>query len=394
MGLVHRGLCMHGTGAPLGRWSSEVPPDAKDAAARVAEVLERAERVLVLGHVGADGDVAGSSLGLAQALRERGKDVTVYNERPYADAHAWLPGAGTVQTRLDPGARFDVTVVVDAADPARCGRDFPAPERRGVFVWMDHHRIERPPGDLNYVDLTAAAVGEQVAEVLDAMGHPLSEPVARALYTSLMSDTGGFRYSNTSARAFTLAGRLVAAGVDPWDVTQRLYESQAEERVRLLARALSTLWRSPCGRLGIVIVRDEDMEAARAHEEHVHGIVNHVRGIRGVEVAVLLREQGPSTRVIVRSRGNVQVGPIAERLGGHGHANSASLTLEASADEAFERVVQAADGLLSVAPSSSSGASQEAAQTADDPRALERARARRRGRRRGGGRRSSAPASP
>lgn len=379
---------MHGTGAPLGRFTSEVPPDAKEAARQVAAVLDGAERVLVLGHVGADGDVAGSSLALAQALRERGKDVTVYNERPYSEAHAWLAGADGVKTSLPPQARFDATVVVDAADPTRCGRDFPPAERRGVFVWMDHHRIERPPGDLNYVDLTAAAVGEQVAEVLDAMGHPLSKPVAEALYTSLMSDTGGFRYGNTSARAFALASRLVAAGVDPWEVTQRLYESQAEERVRLLARALSSLWRSPCGRIGIVTVRDEDMEAAHAHEEHVHGIVNHVRGIRGVEVAVLLREHEGKTRVVVRSRGNVPVTRIAERLGGRGHANSASLTLDTSADEAFTRVVAAATDVVRDALSSSS---QPPSGGADGARPVEGTRGQRRGRRRGGGRRSTSP---
>lgn len=382
---------MHGTGAPLGRFTSEVPQEAREAARQVAAVLERAERVLVLGHVGADGDVAGSSLGLAQALRERGKHVTVYNERPYAEAHAWLVGAAEVETELAPDARFDATVVVDAADPARCGRDFPSAERRGVFVWMDHHRIEDPPGDLNYVDLTAAAVGEQVAEVLDAMGHPLSKPVAEALYTSLMSDTGGFRYGNTSARAFVLAGRLVAAGVDPWEVTQRLYESQAEERVRLLARALSSLWRSPCGRIGIVTVRDEDMEAAHAHEEHVHGIVNHVRGIRGVEVAVLLREHDGRTRVVVRSRGNVPVTRIAERLGGRGHANSASLSLEGDADQAFTRVVEAATEVVREALALSS----QAPPSGDGARTAEPSRGQRRGRRRGGGRRSSsAPMAP
>lgn len=397
---------MHGTGAPLGRYSSEVPEEAKEAAAKVAAVLERAERILVLGHAGADGDVAGSSLALAQALRERGKTVTVYNERPYLDLHAWLVGGDRVETSLAADARFDVTVVVDAADPARCGRDFPPPERRGVFVWMDHHRIEHPPGDLNYIDLTAAAVGEQVAEVLDAMGHPLSKPVAEAIYTSLCSDTGGFRYGNTSARAFRLASRLVAAGVDPWDITQRLYESQPEERVRLLARALSSLWRSPCGRIGIVTVLDEDLRAARATEEHVQGLVNHVRGIRGVEVAILLREHGGKTRAIVRSRGNVSVAPLAERLGGRGHTNAATLVLEGDAEHAFARVLDAATAVVEEAlPSSPSSTAANARKaqaldasngqaTAGAP-ALEGASDDRQGRRRGGGRRSSsAPVAP
>jgi bifunctional oligoribonuclease and PAP phosphatase NrnA len=381
-GCVERaGAWMHGTGEPLGRWSSEVPAEAKSAAKAVARVLQTAQKVLVLGHAGADGDVAGSSLGLAVALRELGKEVTVYNERPLKEAFAWLPEADTLVTSLPADARFDVTVVVDAADPARCGSDVPGKGRRGTFVWIDHHRIDTPPGDVNYIDLTAAAVGEQIAEVLAVLEHPLSLPVSKALYCSLMSDTGGFRYGNASARAFRLAGDLVAAGVDPWEMTERLYESQAEERVRLLARALSTLWRSACGRVGVVVVRDEDMEASRAVEEHVHGIVNHVRGIRGVEVAVLLRERADGTRVVIRSRGNVPVSRIAERFSATGHMNSASFVLAERADKAWQRVVDAATAVAGETLQERSGA---------NPRSPARRRVRRR---RGGPSSSSTPAA-
>lgn len=377
---------MHGTGGPLGRYSSEVPLDAQAAARQVAAVLAAAGRVLVLGHVGADGDVVGSSLGLALALREQGKEVTLYNERPYGELYDWLTGAETLVTTLAADAVFDATVVVDAADPARCGADFPGPERRGCFIWMDHHRVAVAPGDLNYVDLTAAAVGEQVAEVLDAMGHPLSLPVAEALYTSLMSDTGGFRYANTSARALRLASRLVACGVDPWRVTQQLYESQDEARVRLLGRVLDTLTRSPCGRLGVVTVTEEDMRVARADEQHIHGIVNHVRGVRGVEVAVLLREQGEATGVIMRSRGNVSLREIAEQLGARGHANAATFRLQLPLEEATRQVSEATVGAFPLAQATPSVIDAVAQKC--------RAPAARSGRRRGGRRSPSASASP
>ena len=332
---------MHGTGAPLGRFSSEVPDDARTAAQDVAGVLSRAQSVLVCGHAGADGDVAGSSLALACALRELGKDVVVYNELPYPAAFSWLPGGDTVVTQLGPQARFDVTVVVDAARPDRLGRAFPDTERRGTFVWMDHHAIDQAPGDVNFVDLTAAAVGEQVALVLDALGHPISPDVARGLYASLLADTGGFRYANTSARAFRLAARLVEAGVNSWEMTERIYESQDEARVRLLGRALDGLWLSACGRLGLVQVREEDLASTGANEEHVQGLVNHVRAIRGVEVAVLLREQATSTKAVFRSRGNVAIAPIAAALGGRGHKNAGTVILDVTVAEARRQVVDA-----------------------------------------------------
>lgn len=339
---------MHGTGRPLGKYTVEVPAQARVDAGMAAATLRASQRVLVLGHVGADGDVAGSALGLALALRELGKDVVVYNEKPLDESLSWLPGATTWQTSLPVDARFDATVVVDAADPGRCGRHFPAPERRGVFVWIDHHRIDLPPGDLNYVDLTAAAVGEQIAEILVALGHELSRDVATCLYLSAMSDTGGFRYANTSARILNLAARCVAAGVEPWLVTQRLYESQPEARVRLLGRALERLVVSPCGRVGVATLRSSDLLQLCAEVRHVHGIVNHIRGIAGIEIAGLVHETESEPELIIRSRGRVSAGAIATLLGGAGHQNAAKLRLKLSLADAAHRfldvAVQVMDG--------------------------------------------------
>lgn len=341
---------MHGTGKPLGRFSDEVPVEAQRAAKQVAEALHNATRILVLGHRGADGDVAGSSLALAIALREQGKSVTIYNEEPYGEGVDWLPQAGDVLTSLSSTACFDATVVVDAADPARCGADFPSAQRRGTFIWVDHHRIDVPPGELNYIDLTAAAVGEQIAEILDAMGHSLSKDVATCLYTSLMSDTGGFRYANTSARALRLAGRLVAAGVEPWEITQHLYESQPVPKLRLLARALSSLELSPGGKVGLVSLSAHDLERAGADEKHVHGIVNHVRGLRGVELAILAREIGEDVEIVLRSSGNVSAERVAALLGESGNPNAARFRLRMGLHEAEERILRVAAEIAEAQP--------------------------------------------
>lgn len=363
---------MHGTGAPLGRFTHEVPDDARAAARAVAVVLAQAQRVLVLGHAGADGDVCGSSLGLAQALRERGKDVVVYNQEPYPEAYRWLVGGDAVVTALSSEVCFDATVVVDAARPDRLGKDFPGRTRRGTYVWIDHHRTVsasgEPPGDVAYVDLTAAAVGEQIAEVLDAMGHAITAEVARCLYASLLADTGGFRYGNTSARAFRLAARLIETGIDPWEMTERIYESQDEARLRLLGRALASLWVSPCGRVGVVEVTEEDLSSLGARDEHVQGLVNHVRGIKGVEVALLLRESatasGVGTKVIARSRGNVSIASVVQPLGVLGHKNAASFVLEKALEDTRALVVDAFLGALPRVLPSAGGSAGEPAPSA------------------------------
>ena len=333
---------MHGSGEPLGRFTTDLPAGVVADAQQVANALAGAQRVLLCGNTGADGDVVGSTLALAGALRAMGKDVLVYNDEPYPLAFAWLPGGDNVVDVVGGDERFDATVVVDAARMDRLGSSFPEKARRGVFCWVDHHHHDHPPGDVNYIDLTAAAVGEQVALILDQMKAVIDADVARCLYASLVSDTGGFRYGNTSARVLRLAARLVELGVEPWEMTERVSESQDEARVRLLGRALHGLWRSPCGRVGVVAVKVADLVELGAVEEHVQGLVNHVRGIKGVEVAVLLRELEPErVRVIFRSRGNVAITPIVAVLGGKGSKNAGSVVLAVDVAAARDAVIAA-----------------------------------------------------
>jgi phosphoesterase RecJ-like protein len=348
---------MHGTGAPLGRFSAQVPDEAHRAAADVARVLRDARRVLVMGHAGADGDVAGSSLAIAAALRERGADVVVYNPFPYPSAFSWLPGGDGIVHTIDDDAVFDATVVVDAADPARCGDGLLEPARRGTFVWIDHHRIDAPPGDVNFIDLTSAAVGEQVVLVLDALAHPLSVDVAKCVYASLLSDTGAFRYANTSARALRLAARLVEAGVDPWQMTEHIYESQDEARTRLTGHVLSSFWRSSSDRFAVGLVTSSDLMRSQASHEHVQGIVNHLRAVRGVEIAALVCETDDGTRVYLRGKGNVPCAPVAEALGFMAaNKNAATFTLAEDATMVHERLltifasVDARDGFVAPKP--------------------------------------------
>lgn len=330
----------HGTGKPLGRFTAVIPSKARQSARRVATALTRAQTILVAGHAGADGDVVGSSLALTNLLREMGKSVTVYNELPYPSIYSWLPGADTVTNTIGEDVAFDATVAVDAADAKRCGVHFPGVERRGKFVWIDHHAHKRPPGDINYIDLTAASVGEQIMSVADALKHPISLEVAKCIYTSLMSDTGVFRYGNTSARAFRLAGRLVECGVDPWEMTQRIYESQDEARMRLLGRTLENMWVSKDGRFGIGVIRAQDMVQVKAQQEHIHGIVNHIRGIRGVELAYVIHEDGERSRVISRSRGFLSCESVAETFGAAGFKNAATFHVDGTVENVKKKLIK------------------------------------------------------
>ena len=330
--------------------SSTATPSASELQ-RIVAVLGKARTCLVTMHRGPDGDALGSALALAQALRERGKDVVVYNPDPVPAAFRFLPGADRVVRELGITQRFDVSVTCDAGDSTRLGPDFPPPERRGILVNVDHHATTPAFGDVNYVDPEASAVGVMVARILEAAGRPLTREVGLGILCSLLTDTGSFRYSNTNPECLRLAADLVESGVDPWEVSSRIYESQSKERLALLGLVLESLSLSPCGRYAWVDVTRAMREAAGTDEETEGGFVNYPRSIAGVEVALCFREgEGGEVRVSLRSRGRVDVAAIASRHGGGGHKNAAGCAVAGDLAAARARVLAAVEAALAALP--------------------------------------------
>lgn len=320
---------------------------------RVVAVLSRARRVLCTMHTAPDGDALGSTLGLAAALRELGREVTVYNPDPVPHHFSFLPGADRIQRRLPREAAFDATVVCDAGAFHRLGPDVPAPERRGTLVNLDHHATTEPFGDVNYVDPAAAAVGVLVYKVIRGLGHAPSAESAQGIYASILTDTGSFRYSSTDPEALRIAAELVAAGVSPWEMASRIYEQQPLARVRLLAEVLQTLELGVEGKFASLTITREMIARAVAGmngegagaaqlENLTDGFINHARSIEGVEVAASFQEgEGGLWQVSFRSRGAVNVAAIAQAFGGGGHHNAAGCAVAAPLAEVKARVAGA-----------------------------------------------------
>ena len=189
-------------------------------------------------------------------------------------------------------------------------------------------------------DESAAATGEIVYRILRARGE-LTREIATNLYCCLMTDTGSFRYSNTSQDTFSIAGELLAAGVDAWYMTSNVYESEPRERIDLLCRVLQTLQISDCGRLAFLCINEQMLEDSGAGLDMTDGFINYARSIRGVEVATQLKEAGPNQwKVSFRSRGTVDVSALAARFGGGGHHNAAGCDMAGSPAEIREQLAQ------------------------------------------------------
>jgi phosphoesterase RecJ-like protein len=296
--------------------------------------------VLLLGHVHPDGDVLGTLLGLGLALEDAGWRATFAGPHPVPDMLSFLPGAPRYEAWPRAPRTFDVIVLTDCPNHART--EGLLEQARGVATTVlniDHHPDNRRYGTVDWIDPSAAATGEMIWELLGRLALPLTPAVALNLYTAIHTDTGSFRYSNTTARTFQIAADLTRAGAAPALVTEWLYQRRALRALNELGELLRRVQVSEDGAVAwLSVPRGLVSEEFMAAED----VVTYPRSIRGVKVAVLLREETPGqVKVSLRGKGEVPVNRIAGRFGGGGHENAAGCTVTGSLDDATTAVLAA-----------------------------------------------------
>ncbi|MFO7576189.1 MAG: DHHA1 domain-containing protein [Pelovirga sp.] len=295
---------------------------------KIAEKIRTSSRFLVASHQSPDGDAIGSTLGLSLALLQMGKDVVAFNIDGVPDYLSFLPGSHLVTSQISRDDHFDVAFLLDAGDPERAG--IPISEYCDTLINIDHHP-HSTFGDICYLDTEASATAVLIHRLLAVCGLSPGVDVAKALYTGILDDTGSFRYSSANQEAFRIAGDLVACGVDSWEIASSLYESYPTSRMKLLGLVLSTLDISRCGRYASVALLDAFLDQSGAVAEMSDGFVNYPRAIKGVEVALFIKQLPDSLfQISFRSRGNIDVGALARQLGGGGHHNAAGARIAAT----------------------------------------------------------------
>ncbi len=303
----------------------------------VAALAEPGTRYVVTSHHNPDGDAIGSMLGLARAMRAAGQDVTLAHPDPdpVPEELAFLlaPGEEIVPALPDDvGER--TLVALDCASEKRLWAE-PVHRSAGRLINVDHHQDNPAYGHLNLIAPLASSTAEVVVELVTAAGWPITAEVADPLYVGLVTDTGRFSYSNTGPRSHRVAAELLAAGADVTGISRRLYENHTLPRLRLLGRALEVSTLSPDGRVMTAVLTKADFAAVG--EDDTEGIVEVMRGVRGIEVAGLVTEAGPegAYRVSLRSPGGagVDVSQIAHVEGGGGHKAAAGFTTRRPPEE-------------------------------------------------------------
>ena len=313
-----------------------------DAAAReVAERIRAGRNFLITSHRNPDGDALGSGLALQGLIRAMGKSAKVQVRDGFGQALYNIPGANDVE--ITDHLPADYPRGLDAVFTMEC----PEVERTGYGVLpgpvvnIDHHLGNTMYGEINYLDLEAPSVGEMVMQLnRNHLGVALTRDVAIALYVSLATDTGFFRYHNTTLRAFEAAEELVRAGVVPGDVSLWINESSPAGAIKLLGLCLTTLELHENGRIATTLLPKRFFAEAGASPEDTEGIVNYGRTIDSVVVSALLKEiDGQSTRVSLRAKPGYDVPKVASMFGGGGHAAASGCTIPLGLAEAEEKLL-------------------------------------------------------
>lgn len=304
----------------------------------VMAALKQCNSILISVHRNPDGDALGSQLALMLALQKTGKTVTVHNLDPVPEIYRFLPRAEQIRSGRPVAGRHDAYIVLDS-DPPRTGlfdESIPA----DTLINIDHHVTNPAVWPLTWLDPAASATGEMVYRLIRLLDVPMDRDIALCLYTAIFTDTGSFRYSNTTPESMKIAASLLEAGADPWLVTENVYESFSYPRIKLLGSVLHAMERSADGRTAWVVVTDELYRTTGTSAEDTDNFVNYVRSVKGVEVAVLFRQTAEAQyKISLRSKGRVDLSGLAQSFGGGGHKNAAGGVLDGSLDEVRTKVI-------------------------------------------------------
>lgn len=303
-------------------------------------------------HINADGDGCGSQTAFARLLGQMGVRATIVNPTPWPELFRWLLGDDVVERSAE-GARalkdVDRVIVLDISDLGRLGTlaDTVRAMPQDALV-IDHHLPgQEPPGKTMLSDTAACATAELVYDFARERGLSITTPIAKSLYTALVTDTGGFRFGNTSPRCLAVAADLLTAGVDPEQMYARIYGSVPIGRLHLLREALETLETDPAHGIAWVTIAAGALERHNVATEDLDGISEYPRSVAGVRLAMMFRDLGHGkVKVSFRSVAGVNVNILARSFGGGGHARASGAMITGSLAEVRDRVLGEARHLL------------------------------------------------
>jgi phosphoesterase RecJ-like protein len=309
---------------------------------QIGQALREGRRFAVLSHVRPDGDALGSQLALGLSLKRLGKDVRIWNEEGMLEKYSFLPSANLLTKPPADPEDVDVAIALDTAIQNRLGTALPAVRSAKVWINIDHHPSNPGYGDLVYINPKAPATGQILFELIRSEKLPIDAAIAENLYVAISTDTGSFQYPNTTARTFEMAAELVRAGVDVGRVSQLTYENYPRRRAELLRDLLGTMRFEANDRVASFSLSLATAKKLGVLPEDNEGLIDHLRAIHGVIVAVFFEELADGkVRVSMRSKSEkVNVCAICEKFGGGGHVLAAGARIPGTLAEVEKKILE------------------------------------------------------
>jgi len=307
----------------------------------IIELIEKENDFLLTSHQDPDGDSIGSLIGLYKFLKSFGKRVVAYNEGRLPDKYKFLVTNGEIRfSKTPPEFKPRVAIILECPDISRTGFVKDMIDDSMIIINIDHHPKNMHYGDLNCVDESASAVAEVLFDIIKSNGHDIAPEIAEPFYTAIASDTGRFKFTNTSSKCFSTASQLVAAGANPKDLSDKVFSSFNAGTLKLLGSLLVNLELHDNGRICILKLTLDDLNKYEVKVEDTEGIIDYSLLISGVKVGILFKERDSHTvKVGLRSQNGIDISEYARAYGGGGHANAAGFTLDESLNDAIAKTI-------------------------------------------------------
>jgi len=310
----------------------------------IVEAINESNSIALITHINPDGDAVGSLIALMHALDKMGKSVYGYCQDDIPRSLSFLEGVKRITKPINPIEGYDLAIALDCSDRERMGDCVSIMDKAMRSANIDHHISNTYYADINIVHGNASATGEIVYELVQFLEDTGDKNMAEALYTAIVTDTGGFSFSNTSARTHRVIASLIEWGAEVSKLSNRLFKNHSLEWTRLLGEAINTLKTYHGGRVSTLYVTREMLQRVGATEEHINGMIQYGKDIAGVDLAVFFKEVDPSTtKVSFRSDSLVDVSALAQRFGGGGHKRASGCTINQPLCKAKKDTMEAID---------------------------------------------------
>lgn len=309
---------------------------------QVLGTIERYQRFLITSHIMLEGDAIGSQLGMESLLKKMGKTVSIIDHDAVPMKYRFLPHSSYIRPLPDKKMDFQVAFVLDCPHMKRIGKVSDLIDKNTLIVNIDHHISNENFGNVNWVDTGASSAGEMIYHLFEHSGYEIDRDVALALYVAILTDTGSFRYRNTTPNTHKVSARLLECGLSVEEIAGHIYWSNTFTSMKLLGLVLSHLAISEDGKVAWLRVTNEMLKRSQAKPEETEDFIDFARSVAGAELALFFQEvkEKNEVKVSFRSRGSIDVNKIAVSFGGGGHQGASGCTIKGSVDEAEKMVLK------------------------------------------------------